>query len=58
MLVRLENNRAVSYEVFAEGWLQAGQAGGRPVGVLIMPDGALMVSDDAGHMIYRISYEN
>jgi hypothetical protein len=37
-LVRLENNRAVSYEPFAEGWLLGGRAWGRPVDVLVMPD--------------------
>ncbi len=56
MLVRLENNDVVSYEVFAEGWLQDGQAWGRPVDLLIMPDGSMLVSDDAGNAIYRISY--
>lgn len=57
MLVRLEGNKAVSYEVFADGWLQGGSAWGRPVDVLIMPDGALLVSDDRAGAIYRISYD-
>jgi glucose/arabinose dehydrogenase len=57
MLVRLENNRAVSYEPFAEGWLQAGRAWGRPVDVLVMPDGSLLVSDDRADVIYRIRYK-
>jgi len=56
MLVRLEGNKAVSKEVFAEGWLQKGTAWGRPVDVLVMPDGALLVSDDRAGVIYRISY--
>jgi glucose/arabinose dehydrogenase len=55
-LVRLEQNRAVSYEVFAEGWLQGRRAWGRPVDLLVMPDGALLVSDDSAGAIYRISY--
>ena len=54
--VRLEDNRALSYEVFAEGWLQGRRAWGRPVDVLVMPDGALLVSDDSADVIYRISY--
>ncbi|MEM7345987.1 MAG: sorbosone dehydrogenase family protein [Chloroflexota bacterium] len=58
MLVRLEDNQAVSYEPFAEGWLQKdGQVWGRPVDLQIMPDGAMLVSDDAAGVIYRISYE-
>ncbi len=56
-LVQLEDNRAVKYEVFAEGWLQDGKAWGRPVDILIMPDGALLVSDDHAGVIYRISYK-
>lgn len=55
-LVRLKGNQAVSYEVFAEGWLQGTEAWGRPVDVLVMPDGALLVSDDKAGVIYRISY--
>ena len=57
-LVRLENNRAVRYEVFAEGWLKKRSAWGRPVDLLVMPDGALLVSDDHGDRIYRISYKS
>ncbi len=57
MLVRLEENTATSYEVFAEGWLQKDGAWGRPVDVLVMPDGALLVSDDRAGAIYRISYQ-
>lgn len=57
-LVRLdETGNAVSYEPFATGWLQGGSAWGRPVDVLVMPDGALLVSDDQAGAIYRISYE-
>ncbi len=55
-LVRLEANRAVAYEVFAEGWLQGNEAWGRPADVLVMPDGALLVSDDRAGVIYRIIY--
>jgi glucose/arabinose dehydrogenase len=56
MRVRLEGNRAVEYAAFAEGWLQDGRAWGRPVDVLVMPDGALLVSDDQAGVIYRISF--
>ncbi len=55
-LVRLKGDKAVSYEVFAEGWLREnGQAWGRPVDLLVMADGALLVSDDRVGAIYRIS---
>src|SRR5262249_46520950 len=45
-LVKLQGNRALSYEVFAEGWLQGETPWGRPVDVLNAPDGSLWVSDD------------
>jgi glucose/arabinose dehydrogenase len=56
-LVRLNGARAISYEGFAEGWLQGQQAWGRPVDVLVLPDGSLLVSDDAAGAVYRITYE-
>lgn len=57
------------YETFAEGWLRGarpssrpgmtlGDAWGRPADVLVMPDGSLLVSEDAPGAIYRISYGN
>ena len=44
-------------EPFAEGWLQGERYWGRPVDVQVMPDGALLVSDDEAGAIYRISYK-
>ncbi len=32
------------------------QAWGRPVGLLQMPDGSLLVSDDGGNRVWRVSY--
>jgi glucose/arabinose dehydrogenase len=44
-------------EVFAEGWLNAdGEYIGRPVGLALLHDGSLLVSDDFAGAIYRISY--
>ena len=55
-LVRLKDGKAASYETFAEGWLGTLAAWGRPVDVQVMPDGALLVSDDKAGVIYRIGY--
>lgn len=55
-LVRLKGNEAVSYEPFIEGWLQGDEVLGRPVDLLVAPDGSLLVSDDQRGVIYRISY--
>ena len=58
MLVKLDGNNATSYEVFAEGWLgNDGKAWGRPVDILQMKDGSLLVSDDFANVVYRISYK-
>ena len=54
--VKIENGRATSYESFASGWLTGSTASGRPADVLVMPDGALLVSDDKAGRIYRITY--
>ena len=56
-LVRLVNGTPISYEVFAEGWLEGRAVSGRPVDLLVMPDGALLVSDDYAGNIYRIAYK-
>ncbi len=52
--VSLEDGRAAGYEVFAEGWLQGREAWGRPVDLMVMDDGSLLVSDDFAGAIYRI----
>jgi glucose/arabinose dehydrogenase len=56
-LVNLEGNQAISYKPFARGWKIKENNWGRPVDLLVMPDGALLVSDDYNDAIYRISYQ-
>lgn len=49
------NGKSKGYSVFAEGWLQAGgKVSGRPVDLLWLPDGSMLVSDDYSNVIYRI----
>ena len=55
-VVKLQGGRAMSYEPFAQGWLQGDDAWGRPVDVIVAPDGALLVSDDKAGAVYRIDY--
>jgi glucose/arabinose dehydrogenase len=59
MLAKVEGGKIVEHKVFAEGFLDVASdsAWGRPVDVLVMPDGALLVSDDHANAIYRISYK-
>jgi glucose/arabinose dehydrogenase len=59
--VILDNNqKVVKEEVFAEGWLNhdTQDVWGRPVDVMQLPDGSLLVSDDMANCIYKISYKN
>ena len=47
------------YEDFLTGFVTAnGDVWGRPVGVDVAADGALLVSDDAGRVIWRITYDD
>ena len=55
-LSRLRDGAPATYETFADGWLQNERAWGRPVDVLVAPDGALLVSDDKAGAIYRIAF--
>ena len=55
-LVRMANGKAVGYEVFADGWLENEESSGRPVDLLVLDDGSMLVSDDQNGIIYRISY--
>lgn len=59
MRVILENGKSVGYETFAEGWLDhdTQKQFGRPVDVLQLKDGSLLVSDDYAGVVYRITYE-
>jgi glucose/arabinose dehydrogenase len=57
-LVRLEADRAVSYQPLVSGWLDAeGRVHGRPVDLLVLEDGSVLISDDAAGRIYRLSYD-
>lgn len=50
---RITYSKNGSYEVFASGWLQDGQAWGRPVDVLFVND-SMLVSDDHAGRVYRV----
>lgn len=58
-LVKLDGNKAVSYETFVDGWLDEAsqEAFGRPVDMLFLEDGSMLISDDFGDAIYRVWYE-
>lgn len=55
-LVKLEGDQAVSYQPFASGFNRGNEVYGRPVDLLVLNDGSMLVSDDTAGAIYRISY--
>lgn len=54
-----EAGKATGYTTFASGWMDDAtqKVWGRPVDVLLMPDGSMLVSDDQAGVIYRILYK-
>jgi glucose/arabinose dehydrogenase len=68
MVARTDGRRVTNYEPLVDGFLPgakgsaptgrgAGAAAiGRPVDVLQMPDGSILISDDSGHRLIRVSY--
>ncbi len=48
----------IAEEDFISGWLtKEGDVLGRPVDILAMPDGSLLISDDKLGVIYKVAYQ-
>ncbi len=67
MVARTNGRRVTSYETFLDGFMpnrssapggraSAAAAVGRPVDVLQLPDGSVLISDDLGNRLLRVSY--
>jgi len=56
MMVTLDGSKVAKYEPFVEGWLSNEQHWGRPVDLLVMQDGSLLISDDFAGVVYRVTY--
>jgi glucose/arabinose dehydrogenase len=56
--LKFKEGKPVEAVDFATGWLNSNKAWGRPVDVVVGPDGALYVSDDRSGYIYRIIYKS
>ena len=54
-VVRSSNNQ-LKYEPFVDVWLKGEKVSGRPNDVLVSRDGSLLISDDYGGKIYRVTY--
>jgi glucose/arabinose dehydrogenase len=57
MMATVENGAVKSYTPFIEGWLTNGEAWGRPVDVLFLKDGSMLISDDHANAVYRVTYQ-
>jgi glucose/arabinose dehydrogenase len=54
--VRFRNGQPVGYEDLVRGWAVGDTVWGRPAGLLVAPDGSVLISDDGGGRIYRLRY--
>ena len=59
MAIDHDDTSADNAKVFVSGWLddETQKAWGRPVDVINMPDGSMLISDDYADVVYRVSYE-
>lgn len=56
-LITFSQGKPVTEQVFIDGWLtKSGGVIGRPVDVLEMPGGGLLISDDKLGVIYKVEY--
>lgn len=59
-LVKVDaKSNVTGHTLFASGWMDDAtqKVWGRPVDVLVLPDGSMLVSDDQANVIYRITYK-
>jgi len=54
--VHVQGGVPVSITDFVVGWLSTNPYWGRPAGLLVLPDGSLLITDDSSGRIWRVSY--
>jgi glucose/arabinose dehydrogenase len=54
--VKLDGNRAIAYEPFIVGFKRGEEVLGRPVDLVVLEDGSMLISDDQAGAIYRVTY--
>jgi glucose/arabinose dehydrogenase len=58
LLIDFEDGQPIGARDFVSGWQDAsGERWGRPAGVIVAPDGSIIVSDDTNGLLYQISAE-
>ena len=59
LLVEFEDGVPVGATDLVTGWQdESGNRSGRPAGVVVAPDGSMIVSDDASGLLYRVTLPN
>jgi glucose/arabinose dehydrogenase len=56
VMVTVADGKAVRQEPFVEGWLDDERHWGRPVDLLVLRDGSVLISDDFAGVVYRVTY--
>ncbi|SDF48072.1 MULTISPECIES: c-type cytochrome [unclassified Duganella] len=56
-LITLYGNKMVSDTSFIDGFLRGEEVVGRPVDVIMLADGSLLISDDYAGRIFRVTYD-
>lgn len=56
-LITLYGNKLVSDTAFIDGFLRGEQVVARPVDVVTLADGSMLVSDDFGGRVFRVTYD-
>ena len=56
--LKLDGDKVVSYEPFAVNFHRGNQVYGRPVDLLQLDDGSLLISDDRAGALYRVTFAN
>jgi len=59
LTIARKTNEGMSYEIFIDGWLNDNnESWGRPVHLVQLSDGSLLLADDKAGVIYRITYKS
>tara|TARA_R110002051_G_scaffold82851_2_gene147316 strand:- start:253 stop:1443 length:1191 start_codon:yes stop_codon:yes gene_type:complete len=60
MMADIKDGEVIDYVPFIDGWLNEStqEASGRPVDILWLKDGSMLISDDYGDAIYRVSFDD
>lgn len=51
-----ENRNVIAENDFVTGWLDGEKVSGRPMDIIMLTDGSILISDDGFSVIYRVSY--